>query len=149
MDLLAPAGPVYQAGTLSGNPVATTAGLFTLRQCDAALYQRLDLTAAQVRDAVDAALTRHGVPHRTQSAGNLFSVFFTDEDVHTYDEARRQDTAAFATFFHAMLDGGVWLPPSAYEAWFVSGAHSAEDVAAIARAADSAAARVAGRVVDS
>jgi len=149
MDLLAPAGPVYQAGTLSGNPVATTAGLFTLRQCDAALYQRLDLTAAQVRDAVDAALTRHGVPHRTQSAGNLFSVFFTAEDVHTYDEARRQDTAAFATFFHAMLDGGVWLPPSAYEAWFVSGAHSAEDVAAIARAADSAAARVAGRVVDS
>ena len=144
MDLLAPAGPVYQAGTLSGNPVATTAGLSTLRQCDASLYERLDATAAQVRDAVAAALTRHGVPHQTQSAGNLFSFFFTDRPVKSYDDARRQDTEAFATFFHAMLDHGVWLPPSAYEAWFVSGAHTREDVELISHAADAAAAVVAG-----
>jgi glutamate-1-semialdehyde 2,1-aminomutase len=139
MDLLAPAGPVYQAGTLSGNPVATTAGLVTLRHCTPELYAHLDATASRVASIVDAALTRHGIAHQTQSAGNLFSFFFTDTPVHTYDDARTQDTAVFAAFFHAMLDNGVWLPPSAYEAWFVSGAHTDDDLAVIERAADLAA----------
>jgi glutamate-1-semialdehyde 2,1-aminomutase len=143
MDLLAPAGPVYQAGTLSGNPAATTAGLATLRRCDAAVYRHLDAMADQVVAVVDDALTRHGVPHQTQRAGNLFSFFFTDDPVHTYDGARTQDTSAFAAFFHAMLVNGVWLPPSAFEAWFVSAAHDDDDVARIERAADIAAAAAA------
>jgi glutamate-1-semialdehyde 2,1-aminomutase len=139
LDLLAPAGPVYQAGTLSGNPAACTAGLVTLSHCTPDLYSRLDSTAAQVAQVVTAALARHGVPHRLQSAGNLFSVFFTDEPVRTYADAQRQDTRTFAAFFHAMLEHGVWLPPSAYEAWFVSGAHDADDLAVIEAAADMAA----------
>jgi len=145
MDLLAPAGPVYQAGTLSGNPVATTAGLATLRLCTPDVYRHLDATASRVVEIVDGALTRHGVAHSTQTAGNLFSFFFTDGPVRTYDDARRQDTAAFAAFFHGMLDNGVWLPPSAYEAWFVSAVHTDEDLAIIEAAAD-AAARAAGEV---
>lgn len=143
MDLLAPAGPVYQAGTLSGNPVATTAGLATLRLCTPDVYRHLDATATRVVEIVDGALTRHGIAHSTQTAGNLFSFFFTEGPVRTYDDARRQDTAAFAAFFHAMLDNGVWLPPSAYEAWFVSAAHTDEDLAVIEAGAD-AAARAAG-----
>ena len=80
------------------------------------------------------------MPHALQSAGNLFSVFLTDGPVHTYDGARRQDTDAFAAFFHSMLENGVWLPPSAFEAWFVSGAHTDDDLAVIADAAPRAAA---------
>ena len=122
MDRLAPDGPVYQAGTLSGNPLATAAGLAALRLADADLYARMDGTAARLADAADRALTDAEVPHRVQRAGNLFSVFFTDSDVADHEAAGTQDTAAYATFFHAMLAAGVYLPPSAFEAWFVSGA---------------------------
>ncbi len=128
MHLLAPSGPVYQAGTLSGNPVATAAGLATLRGCDDALYATLSHTADTVGDLVSQALSAQGVPHRVQRAGTLFSVFFTEAPVRNYDDARSQSTAAFAAFFHAMLDGGVFLPPSAFEAWFVSGAHDDESL---------------------
>lgn len=145
MDLLAPAGPVYQAGTLSGNPVATTAGLETLRRCSPEVYAHLNTTADQIFTVVDQALTKYGVSHSSQKAGNLFSFFFTENTVRTYDEARKQDTAAFATFFHSMLENGVWLPPSAYEAWFVSAAHNADDLSIVAAAADIAAASVAAR----
>jgi glutamate-1-semialdehyde 2,1-aminomutase len=131
MARLAPDGPVYQAGTLSGNPVATAAGLATLRQCDEALYARLDEVANAIRAGAAEALTRAGVPHRVQSAGSMFSVFFGAGEVHDYDGARAQDTAAFARFFHAMLDSGVYLPPSAYESWFVSGAHDDDAVARV------------------
>lgn len=140
MDLLAPAGPVYQAGTLSGNPVATTAGLATLKRCTDEVYAHLDATALRVARIVSDAFTRHGVIHQTQSAGNMFSFFFTGEQVRTYDDAKTQNTKVFGAFFHAMLDNGVWLPPSAYEAWFVSAAHSDEDLQVIERAADIAAA---------
>lgn len=139
MDMLAPAGPVYQAGTLSGNPVATTAGLATLERCDASVYQQLDTTATKLRAIITDALARHGVVHQAPIAGNLFSFFFTGTPVLTYDDARSQDTAAFAAFFHAMLDNGVWLPPSAFEAWFVSAAHTDEDLEIIAMAAERAA----------
>ncbi|MGB8021868.1 MAG: glutamate-1-semialdehyde 2,1-aminomutase [Candidatus Nanopelagicales bacterium] len=148
MDLLAPAGPVYQAGTLSGNPTASAAGLATLKHCDAGVYARLDEIAFQVGALVDEALTDAGVPHRWARAGNLFSVFFASLDVTDYASARAQDTTAFARFFHAMLDGGVWLPPSAFEAWFVSAAHGPADLeviaAALPRAARAAAAGLAG-----
>lgn len=139
MDLLAPVGSVYQAGTLSGNPVATAAGLATLQLCDDALYATLNKRAREVGEVVSAALSKEGVPHKLQSAGNLFSVFFTDKEVRTFKDAQTQDTKAFAAFFHAMLDNGVSLPPSAYEAWFVSGAHSDRDIEQIASASGAAA----------
>ena len=124
MDLLAPLGPVYQAGTLSGNPVATAAGIATLRLADAGVYARVDAAAARLAAEVTAALTTAGVPHVLQRAGSLFSVFLgVDSPVHDYASAQRQDTGAFQAFFHAMLDAGVALPPSAYEAWFLSAAH--------------------------
>lgn len=147
MDLLAPAGPVYQAGTLSGNPTATAAGLTTLKHCDARVYAHLDATASQIGSLVDEELTAAGVPHRLASAGNLFSVFFTSAPVTDYVSARSQDTAAFSRFFHAMLDGGVWLPPSAFEAWFVSAAHGPADLDVIAAALPRAARAAAGRPV--
>jgi glutamate-1-semialdehyde 2,1-aminomutase len=122
MELLAPTGPVYQAGTLSGNPVTTAAGLATLRHADAAGYDRMSRAADILVAAVADALTTAGVPHGVQRSGTLFSVFFTDATVTDYDTARAQSTAAYAAFFHAMLDAGVYLPPSAFEAWFVSAA---------------------------
>ena len=133
LALLAPSGPVYQAGTLSGNPVATAAGLATLRNCTPDVYEHLDRAAALVGQAASAALDKEGVPHRLQYAGNLFSVFFVDADVTDFEVARRQETHRFAAFFHRMLDQGVYLPPSAYEAWFVSAAH---DDAALDRVID-------------
>ena len=128
MALLAPAGPVYQAGTLAGNPVATAAGLATLRGCTPEVYDRLDVVSRAIADAVAEGLGREGVPHTVQWAGSMFSVFFRDGAVRNYDEARDQSTAAFAAFFHAMLRQGVHLPPSAFEAWFVSAAHDDEAV---------------------
>ena len=128
MALLAPAGPVYQAGTLSGNPVATAAGLATLRGCTPEVYERLDVVSRTIADAVSAGLGREGVPHTVQWAGSMLSVFFRAEPVRNYDDARAQSTEAFAAFFHAMLGRGVHLPPSAFEAWFVSASHDDEAV---------------------
>ena len=124
LDLLAPLGPVYQAGTLSGNPLATAAGLATLRLADDVVYARVDAAADALAAAVTAALAAAGVPHRLQRAGSLFSVFWGITDpVLDYADARRQRSDAYAAFFHTMLDAGVALPPSAFEAWFVSAAH--------------------------
>jgi glutamate-1-semialdehyde 2,1-aminomutase len=120
MGRLAPAGPVYQAGTLSGNPLACAAGLTTLRLADGAVYRKLDETAATLGKLASDALAAAGVPHRLSYAGNMFSVFFTDAQVVDFDTARGQDVAAFRAFFHAMLAAGVYLPPSAFESWFVS-----------------------------
>ena len=133
MSSLAPAGPVYQAGTLSGNRVAVAAGLAQLRGCDDAVYAHLDATAAAVGRMASEALAAQGVEHTLQTAGNLFSIFFVDADVLDYEVAQTQSTARFAAFFHAMLDRGVYLPPSAFEAWFVSAAH---DDGALDRIAD-------------
>lgn len=126
MANLAPEGPVYQAGTLSGNPLACAAGLATLRNLDEDAYARVDAAAATVAQAAAEALSAEGVPHRLQAAGSLFSIFFTDREVNDFDAARSQNTAAFTAFFHAMLDRGVYLPPSAYEAWFLSASHDDE-----------------------
>jgi glutamate-1-semialdehyde 2,1-aminomutase len=123
MEQLAPLGPVYQAGTLSGNPVAATAGLTTLSLLDDAVYTHLRAAANHVATSVSNALSVAGVPHRVQAADSLFSVFFTDTAVTNFADASAQNTAAFAAFFHALLDRGVYLPPSAFEAWFVSFAH--------------------------
>ncbi|GAB3479727.1 glutamate-1-semialdehyde 2,1-aminomutase [Nocardiopsis coralliicola] len=143
MARLAPAGPVYQAGTLSGNPLATAAGLATLRNATDEVYAHIDRVSAQVADAAGAALTEAGVPHRVQRGGSLFTVFFTDADVTGFDAARAQHTGRFAAFFHAMLEQGVYLPPAAFEAWFFSAAHDEEAIgrvlAALPKAAEAAA----------
>jgi glutamate-1-semialdehyde 2,1-aminomutase len=147
MGYLAPVGPVYQAGTLSGNPLATAAGLATLAYCTSEVYALLDRRAQEVGALASTALAQAGVAHTLQRAGNLFSIFFTDAPVADYAAAQKQESFRFAAFFHAMLDQGVYLPPSAYEAWFVSAAH---DDAAIDRiaAALPAAARAAAAAKD-
>jgi glutamate-1-semialdehyde 2,1-aminomutase len=125
MELLAPLGPVYQAGTLSGNPLATAAGIATLKLADEEVYTAVDTAAARLASAVSAALDGAGVPHRLQHAGSLFSVFLgVTGPVRDYAAAQRQHTGAYAAFFHALLNAGVALPPSAFEAWFVSAAHT-------------------------
>ncbi|MGS0686587.1 glutamate-1-semialdehyde 2,1-aminomutase [Nakamurella sp. GG22] len=139
MEHLAPIGPVYQAGTLSGNPIATAAGLATLRACDEEVYRHLDKTAETVGQLASDALQHAGVPHRLQRAGNLFSIFFAEHQVSNYDQARGQSVAAYAAFFHGMLDAGVYLPPSAFEAWFVSAAHDDEALERIGKALPGAA----------
>jgi glutamate-1-semialdehyde 2,1-aminomutase len=147
MDRLAPAGPVYQAGTLSGNPLATAAGLATLRACTPDVYARVDKAAATVAMLAAQALKAEGVPFRLQEAGSLFSVFLgVDGQVRDFGEAKGQSSAAYAGFFHAMLRQGIYLPPSPFEAWFLSAAH---DDAAIGRIADAlpAAARAAAEAL--
>ena len=141
MQHLAPAGPVYQAGTLSGNPVAVAAGLTTLRHCTPEVYARCDQVAVTLRGATSAALFAAGVPHRVQQAGSMFSVFFVPDErtVRTYDDARSQDAARYTAFFHAMLARGVYLPPSAFESWFVSAALDDEAVERVPEALPAAA----------
>lgn len=139
MEQLAPSGAVYQAGTLSGNPVATAAGLATLELCDDALYATLDTRAQEVGSRISDALAAAEVAHSYQQAGNLFSFFFAEGPIRNFAEAQTQDTAFFAAFFHALLKQGVSVPPSAFEAWFVSGALTDDDVEIVGRAASVAA----------
>jgi glutamate-1-semialdehyde 2,1-aminomutase len=140
MSRLAPVGPVYQAGTLSGNPLATAAGLATLRACTSEVYAAVDSFAAAVSKLVSSALAEAGVPHYLSMAGNLFTVFLGRTDsVVNFADAKDQSTAAYAAFFHSMLDSGVYLPPSAFEAWFVSAAHDDAALSRIASALPAAA----------
>ena len=122
MARLAPSGPVYQAGTLSGNPVAVAAGLTTLRLADDAVYRALDANAERLGGLISQALAAAGVEHTVSYAGNLLSVYFTDRPVHDYAAAAASETWRFKPFFHALLEGGVYPPPSAFEAWFVNAA---------------------------
>jgi glutamate-1-semialdehyde 2,1-aminomutase len=133
MERLAPLGPVYQAGTLSGNPVATAAGLATLRAADDAVYTALDANADRLAGLLSEALTDAGVPHQIPRAGNMLSVFFADEPVTDFASARASQTWRYPPFFHALLDAGVYPPCSAFETWFVS---AALDDAAFDRIAD-------------
>ncbi len=146
MAHLAPVGPVYQAGTLSGNPLAVAAGLATLRHATDEVYATVDARAADVAAMTAKALDEAGVAYRLQTGGSLFSFFWNDgSEVRDYDDARRQDAARYAAFFHAMLDGGVHLPPSAFETWFVGASHddaAMERIAAALPAAARAAAAV-------
>jgi glutamate-1-semialdehyde 2,1-aminomutase len=146
MSYLAPVGPVYQAGTLSGNPVAVAAGLATLRAADADVYAALDANAARLVGLFGDALSAAGVPHRVQTAGNMFSVFFTEDEVHDYDGARAAQTWRFPPFFHALLEAGVYGPPSAFEAWFVSAALDDDAFAVIEKALPGAARAAAAAV---
>jgi glutamate-1-semialdehyde 2,1-aminomutase len=131
MHQLAPEGPVYQAGTLSGNPLATAAGLTTLQLATDDVYAHLASVADTLRTGVAEALGAAGVPFQVQSTGSMFSVFLTDRPVRDFADASTTDVAAYGAFFHAMLDRGVHLPPSASEAWFVSAAHDDRAVQAV------------------
>jgi glutamate-1-semialdehyde 2,1-aminomutase len=139
MERLAPLGPVYQAGTLSGNPVAMAAGLATLRAADDAVYAALDANADRLAALFADALAGAGVPHQVQRAGNMLSVFFADAPVTDFAAARASATWRFPPFFHALLDAGVYPPPSAFEAWFVSAALDDEAFDRIAAALPAAA----------
>jgi glutamate-1-semialdehyde 2,1-aminomutase len=139
MAQLAPVGPVYQAGTLSGNPVATAAGLAQLRLLDDAAYRTVDAVSKEIQGLLTAALSKEGVAHRLQTAGSMFSVFFTDEEVRDFEGAKRQEAYRFTPFFHSMLAQGVYLPPSSFESWFVSTAHDEKAVQRIADALPAAA----------
>ena len=147
MEQLAPAGPVYQAGTLSGNPVAVAAGLAALDLVERLdPYEGLAARAEALERGIAEALTAAGIPHRINRAESLFSVFFGDREVADYEGARAADHEAFARFFHAMRDGGVTLPPSGYEAWFLGTAHGDAEIERTVEAArDAANAAASGR----
>ncbi|MFE5407819.1 glutamate-1-semialdehyde 2,1-aminomutase [Microbacterium sp. NPDC056569] len=146
MELLAPLGPVYQAGTLSGNPLAVAAGRTTLDHLDADAYARIDAASSTIAEAAASALSDAGVTHVVQRAGNLFSIQFSAEPPVDYDTVKAQEAFRYPPFFRAMLAQGVSLPPSVFEAWFVSAAH---DDTAVGRIVDTlpAAARAAAEAV--
>ena len=147
MDLLAPLGPVYQAGTLSGNPLAMAAGIATvgyLKAHRSEVYTLLEQTSAAVADGVAAEAAKAGISVVTNRVGAMFTWFFTSEPVTDFTAAASSDTAVFARFHRSMLDQGIWLPPSQFEAVFVGTAHTAEDVALTVDAAKNAFASIAG-----
>ena len=139
MDLLAPVGPVYQAGTLSGNPVAVAAGLATLRLADAEVYRRVDAASDTVAGMLADALDAAGVAHVLPRAGSLFSLAFRADPVRDYADAKDQEAWRYPPFFHAMRRAGVSLPPSVFEAWFLTAAHDDEALETIAAALPGAA----------
>ena len=137
MEQIAPLGPVYQAGTLSGNPLATAAGLATLRRVqEEGFYPALSAKTKALCDGLVAAARRHGVAFSAQNVGGMFGIYFAEHCPGTYDEVLACDKEAFNHFFHAMLDAGHYFAPSAFEAGFVSAAHSDADIAATIAAAD-------------
>ena len=136
MDLLAPAGPVYQAGTLSGNPISVRAGLETLRLlAQPGIYPQLEKSGASLAKGLLDAMRTSGEKGCVNRVGSLVTMFFGVDSIVDADEARRSDTAKFATYFHRMLERGIYLPPSQYEAMFLSLAHSVADIDATVNAA--------------
>jgi glutamate-1-semialdehyde 2,1-aminomutase len=136
MSKIAPEGPVYQAGTLSGNPLAVAAGLATLRKLTPALYQRLDVLGQRLEEGLAAAIGRTGTTARVQRLGSAFTLFFSGAAVTDFASAKRADSPRFGRFFHALLERGVYLPPAQLEAGFISAAHTEDDIDAFIRAAD-------------
>jgi len=142
MEQIAPSGPVYQAGTLSGNPVAMAAGLATLDVLSRpGVWARAERWAARAAEAIAASARAAGVPVTVQRVGTMLTPFFSEAPVRDYAEAKGCDRAAYAAFFHAMLEGGVYLAPSAFEAAFTSAAHGDAELAALEAALGSAWAR--------
>jgi glutamate-1-semialdehyde 2,1-aminomutase len=135
MDKVAPAGPVYQAGTLSGNPMAMAAGLATLEQLTPAVYERLEELAARLEAGLVEAARAAGAQVQVNRVGSMITVFFSADPVFDAQSARKCDTKRFGRFYHALLERGAYLPPSQFEAAFVSAAHSAEDIDATVDAA--------------
>jgi glutamate-1-semialdehyde 2,1-aminomutase len=145
MDMLAPLGPVYQAGTLSGNPLAMAAGIATisyLQDHAAEVYPQLEATAKAMTEGVAAEAAKAGIPLTLNRVGAMWTWFFTPGPVTDYTQAAQSDTAAFGRFHHSMLDQGIWLPPSQFEAAFLGTAHGAAETAATIAAARNAFAAV-------
>ncbi len=139
MELVAPNGPVYQAGTLSGNPLAMTAGLATLQALQQeGVYDRLERLSAQLAEGLQEAADDVDIPAKIQRVGSMLTLFFTEVSVRDYTSAKASDAERYAHFFWGMLEEGIYLPPSQFEAWFVSLAHTEEDIRKTAEAAASA-----------
>ena len=137
MEMVAPSGPVYQAGTLAGNPISVAAGLATLRELSKpGTYERLESLASELEAGIGGAIDRAGVPAGVQRVGSMMTLFFVDGLVTNFDEAKLCDTGWFRHFFHEMLAWGVYLPPSQLEASFVSLAHTREDIAEVVAAVE-------------
>ncbi|MGQ9880184.1 MAG: glutamate-1-semialdehyde 2,1-aminomutase [Armatimonadota bacterium] len=134
MQMVAPLGPVYQAGTLSGNPLAMAAGLATLRELDETAYEQLEARSGALQEAITLTTRKLGVPAQVNRVGSMLSVFFTDRSVTDTESALSTDRQLYARLFHALLRRGVFLPPSALEAWFVSTAHTDAHIERTARA---------------
>jgi glutamate-1-semialdehyde 2,1-aminomutase len=139
MDLIAPVGPVYQAGTLSGNPLAVSAGLATLKQLRRKhLYQTLDERSAALAEGIGNEAKRAGIPLMEHRVGSMMTSFFTSEPVVDWDSAKRSDTKRYGRFFHRMLEQGIYLAPSQFEAAFLSIAHTSADIERTIKAARTA-----------
>jgi glutamate-1-semialdehyde 2,1-aminomutase len=129
MDFVSPAGPIFQAGTLSGNPLAMASGLATIRLLrDEPPYEHLERLSARLEDGLNKAAADAKVPHVVQRVGSMITLFFNTSPVHNYEDAKRSDTALFGRFFWEMLARGVYLPCSQFEAAFVSAAHTEADI---------------------
>ena len=128
MAVIAPEGPVYQAGTLSGNPLAVAAGVATLKKLDDAAFRMLETLGGMLEDGISRVIRRAKAKARVQRSGSAFTIFFTDVEVTDLASAKRADTARYAKFFHAMLDRGFYLPPAQLEAAFISLAHTPDDI---------------------
>lgn len=137
MDMIAPVGPVYQAGTLSGNPLAMAAGLATIKhlRTHPEIYRQLDKCSAQVEEGVLKVAREHGIALCANRVGSMLTWFFQKGPVHDWDTASKSDTQAFAEFHNGMLERGIYLPPSQYEALFVGAAHTEGDIARTVEAA--------------
>jgi glutamate-1-semialdehyde 2,1-aminomutase len=136
MSIVAPLGPVYQAGTLAGNPLAMAAGIATLQQLQRpGLYESLEAKTIRLTDALSSAAAELGIPVQINRVASMFTLFFSETPVHNYADARKADSARYARFFHALLDEGVYFPPSQFEAAFISAAHTDRDLSTVIEAA--------------
>ncbi|WP_316571837.1 glutamate-1-semialdehyde 2,1-aminomutase [Neobacillus sp. YIM B06451] len=138
MEQIAPSGPIYQAGTLSGNPLAMTAGYETLVQLTPEHYVEFRRKADMLEKGLTEAAVKHGIPHRINRAGSMIGIFFTDEEVINYERAKTSNLEFFAQYYREMADQGVFLPPSQFEGLFLSTAHTDEDIDKTIKAAETA-----------
>ena len=129
MKQLAPVGPVYQAGTLSGNPIAVAAGLATLTDLNSETYSKLEVLAGQLEEGFRNNLAKLSLPYQLQRVGSMACLFFNEKPVENYQQASASDTERFGAYFRAMLEQGIYLPPSQFEAFFISAAHTPGDIA--------------------
>jgi len=138
MSMIAPSGPVYQAGTLSGNPLATTAGLAMLDLIDnnPSIYTELDRRGKALKSGLSTVFEKHKIPYFIQQIGSMFTIFFTNKSVENFSDAKTSDTIKFGKFFHGMLKKGIYLPPSQYESWFLSTQITDEHIQYLVHSAD-------------
>ncbi|MSQ32184.1 MAG: glutamate-1-semialdehyde-2,1-aminomutase [Dehalococcoidia bacterium] len=149
MGVISPVGPAYQAGTLSGNPVAIAAGIATLKALKPSIYKKIDSLAAELEDGLSSAAKRVGTPVTINRAGSILTMFFTSRQVVDYPSAKKSDLKAFGRYFRDMLEAGIYLPPSQFEAMFVSASHTQSDIKKTIDAASAAFKRTFASKMDS